>query len=129
MRPLLLALVLLLPSAALADDELITVQSAHSAPSTVQRLQGAIIANGWTILAKVDYAFHAEQFGVKIPFRTTIAFAWMQPWIGHLIERPTMAIEMPYRVLIWEDSEGVWVTRNTSRFYRRTDPRPTRSQR
>jgi len=36
-----------------------------------------------------------------------------------LIESPTVAIEVPDRVLVWEDSEGVWVTRNTSRFYRR----------
>ena len=119
MRPLLLALLLLLPSAALADDELITVQSAHSAPVTVQRLQEAIVANGWTILATIDHAAHAAEFGVKIQARTTIAFAWMQPWTRLLIESPTVAIEVPNRVLVWEDSEGVWVTRDTTRFYLR----------
>ena len=30
-----------------------------------------------------------------------------------------MAIEVPNRVLVWEDRDGVWVTRDTSRFYRR----------
>ena len=119
MRPLLLALVLLLPSAALADDELISVQSAHSAPVTVQRLQEAIVAIGWTILGTIDHAAHAAEFGVKIQARTTIAFAWMQPWTRLLIESPTVAIEVPDRVLVWEDSEGVWVTRDTPRFYRR----------
>jgi uncharacterized protein (DUF302 family) len=117
MRPLLLALLLLLPSAALADDELITIQSAHSAPVTVQRLQTAIIDNGWTILSKVDHAAFAAKSGIKIPARTTIAYAWMQPWIGHLIETPTVAIEVPLRVLVWEDNEGVWVTRDTMRYY------------
>jgi hypothetical protein len=79
MRPLLLILLWLLPSSALANDELITIPSAHSARVTVQRLELAIITNGWTILANVDHAFHAAQYGVKIPARTTIAFAFMTP--------------------------------------------------
>jgi uncharacterized protein (DUF302 family) len=115
MRPLLLALLLLLPSAALADDELITVQSAHSAPVTVQRLQEAIIANGWTILGTTDHAALAAEFGVKIPARTTIAYVLMAGWVKQLIEAPTIALEVPTRVLVWEDKEGVWVTRDTER--------------
>ena len=120
MRHLLLMLLLLLPSAARAeDDELITIQSAYSAPVTVQRLEKAIYANGWTILAKVDHAFYARAFGVKIPVRTTIAFAFMSSWTRHIIETPTVAIEMPITVLVWEDGEGVWVTRNTLQYYHR----------
>jgi len=86
MRPLLLALLLLLPSVALADDELITIQSAQSAPVTVQRLQEAIAANGWAILGTVDHAARAAEFGVKIPARTTIAFALLssQQYRQHL---------------------------------------------
>ena len=95
MRSLLLMLMWLLPSVALANDELITVQSAHSAPVTVQRLQEAIAANGWTILSTVDHAAHAAEFGVKIQARTTIAFAFMPGWTKHLIENPTVAIEFP----------------------------------
>ena len=119
MRPLLLALLLLLPSVALADNELITIQSAHSAPVTVQRLQEAIAANGWAILGTVDHAARAAEFGVKIPARTTIAFALMRGLVRHLIENPTIALEVPFRVLVWEDQEGVWVTRDTARHFLR----------
>ena len=119
MRLLLLILLWLLPSGALANDELITIPSAHSAQVTIQRLQEAITANGWTILSTVDHAAHAAEFGVKIPARTTIAFAFMPGWTRYLIENPTVAIEVPNRVLVWEDQEGVWVTRNTARYYLR----------
>lgn len=119
MRPLLLILLWLLPSAALANDELITVQSAHSAPATVQRLQEAITANGWTILSTVDHAALSAEFGVKIPARTTIAFASMGGWVKQMIEAPTIALEVPMRVLVWEDKEGVWVTTDTERYYLR----------
>jgi uncharacterized protein (DUF302 family) len=119
MRPLLLALLLLLPSAALADDELITIKSAHSAPVTVQRLQEAIAANGWAILGTVDHAARAAEFGVKIPARTTISFALMARWVRLLIENPTIALEVHMRVLVWEDQEGVWVTRDTERHFLR----------
>jgi uncharacterized protein (DUF302 family) len=106
MRPLLLALLLLLPSAALADDELITIQSTHSAPATVQRLKEAITANGWTILSAVDHAALSAEFGVKISARTTIAFAFMGGWVRQMIESPTIALEVPMRVPVWEDKEG-----------------------
>jgi uncharacterized protein (DUF302 family) len=117
MRRLLLVVFWLLPSSALADDELITVRSAHSAFETVLRLREAIVAKGWTILSTVDHAAHAASYGVKIPARTTIAFAYMGRWLGPVVERPTLAIEVPDRVLVWEDHEGVWVTRNTLRYY------------
>ena len=116
MRPLLLILLWLLPSSAQANDELITVRSAHSASVTIQRLHIAIILNEWPIFATIDHAAHAAKHGVKIPARTTIAFGYMERWLGPVIESPTLAIEVPYRVLVWEDHEGVWITRDTMRY-------------
>ena len=111
-----LILLWLLPFSAQANDELITVRSAHSASVTIQRLHIAIILNEWTIFATIDHAAHAANFGVKIPARTTIAFGYMERWLIPVIERPTVAIEVPYRVLVWEDNEGVWITRDTLRY-------------
>jgi len=114
LRTLSLILLWLLPFSAQANDELITVRSAHSASVTIQRLQEGIVANKrFTILGTIDHAAHAASYGVKIPARTTIAIAYMGSWLGPIIERPTVAIEVPYRVLVWENQEGVWVTRNT----------------
>ncbi len=97
-------------------DELITVQSAYSAPVTVQRLKEAIVSNGFTILATIDYAANAAEMGIKIPARTTISFGWMEGWTKPIIERPTIAIEAPDRVLVWQDDEGVWMTRDTTKY-------------
>lgn len=119
MRPLLLILLWLLPSVAFAQDEPITLQRAYSAPVTIKRLQDAIVANGYTILATTDQAARVAEYGVKIPARTIVAFAWMPGWTQAVVERPTIAIELPNRVLVWEDGEGVWVTRNTSKYLMR----------
>jgi uncharacterized protein (DUF302 family) len=116
LRTLSLISLWLLPFSAHANDELITVRSAHSASVTIQRLHIAIILNEWTIFATIDHAAHAANFGVKIPARTTIAFGYMERWLTPVIERPTVAIEVPYRVLVWEDNEGVWITRDTLRY-------------
>jgi hypothetical protein len=87
MRPFLLVpliLLCLLPAVARSNDELITLPSSHTAPVTTQRLQDAITAEGWTILATVDHAAHAVRYGVPLLARTTIIFADMQASIGHL---------------------------------------------
>ena len=129
MRPLLLILLWLLPFSAQADDGLVTTQSAHSGPVTVQRIQEALTAKGWTILARIDHSAHAAQWGVRIPFRTTIDFAYLPSWTRLLIESPTVAIEVPIPVLVWEDRDGVWVTRNTAQYYlRRILPRHDRDR-
>ena len=78
----------LLPPSAQANDELITVQSAHSASVTVQRVHIAIILNEWTIFATIDHAAHAANYRGKIPARTTIAFGYMERWLDSVIERP-----------------------------------------
>ena len=115
-RLLSLLLLSLLPSVALADDELITLQSPHSAAVTIQRLQEAFKTDGWTIFATLDQAAQAAEFGIKMPTRTTIIVACMGDYTRYLVLRPTMAIDGPHRVLVWEDNEGVWVTRNTLRY-------------
>src|SRR5262249_51886546 len=117
LRPFLLPLLWLLPFGVLADDGLVTTQSAHSGPATVQRIQEALTATAWTIPATIDHAAHAVQWGVKIPFRTTIDFAYLPAWTRLLLENPTVAIEVPIPVLVWEDRDGVWVTRNTAQYY------------
>ena len=119
MRLLLLAFLWFVPSVALANDDFITVQSVHSAPVTVQRLKDALTAGGWTVLGTVDHAAFAAEYGVKIMARTTITFAWMGGWTQYLIEQPTMALDGPTRLLVWQDSEGVWVTRNTLKYFLR----------
>jgi hypothetical protein len=48
-----------------------------------------------------------------------LAFAWMPGWLQAVIETPTIAIEVPNRVLVWQDGQGVWVTRNTSQYLKR----------
>jgi uncharacterized protein (DUF302 family) len=121
MRSLLLVLLWLMPQSAFANDDLITIQSAHSAPVTVQRLQKALTADGWTILATIDHAAAAlaDARGIKTLARTTIVYAWMGGWTVYLIEKPTMALDGPTRLLVWEDHEGVWVTRSTLQHYLR----------
>jgi uncharacterized protein (DUF302 family) len=119
MLPLLLILLWLLPSAAHANDELITLPCSQSAKTAVQRLQTRLNAGRWTILATVDQAAWVKGFGVAIPARTTIIFTRMDYWTRYLIEHPTVAIELPHKILVWEDREGVWVTRNTVKHYLR----------
>jgi len=116
MRSLSFLLLSLLPSVALADDELITLQSPHSASVTIQRLQEAFKADGWTIFATLDQAAQAAEYGIKVPARTTIIVACMADYARYLVLSPTMAIDGPHRVLVWEDDDGVWVTRNTLRY-------------
>jgi uncharacterized protein (DUF302 family) len=122
-RGLLVAIAGLLgciPTVTTADDGLVTVLSNYSAKVTVRRLEDAMRAEGWVIIVTVDSAAQAAEYGVRISPRTTIVFANMSAWIEYLIESPTIAIELAHKVLVWEDQDEVWVTRNSLNYYRRS---------
>ena len=73
-----LGLVLLLTFAtvgmASANDGLITKQSAHTVPDTLDRLEAALKKRGLIVFARLDHAAAAASVGLKMPPSTVLVF-------------------------------------------------------
>lgn len=92
---------------------LITEPSNHSVDETTQRLQSALQAKGIALFALIDHSGEAEKVG--IPMRPTKLLIFGNPRAGTpvMIAAPTAAIDLPLKILIWEDSDGkVWLSFN-----------------
>lgn len=103
----LLAAVLLGPP---QNDGLVRVRSTRSMSETVAALDSAISALKLTLFAKVDHAANARAAGMAL--RPTMVFILGNPAVGTQVMqcRQTAAIDLPLRILIWEDETGaVWV--------------------
>lgn len=90
---------------------LITEPSNHSVDETTQRLQSALQAKGIALFALIDHSGEAEKVG--IPMRPTKLLIFGNPRAGTpvMIAAPTAAIDLPLKILIWEDSDGkVWLS-------------------
>ena len=102
---------------ALAVDGLITKPSAHSVDATIERFEAAVKKRGFMVFARLDHAAAAESVGLKMPRATVIVFG--NPRLGTpvFIKTPTVAIDLPPKAMVWEDSTGkVFLSYNSSEF-------------
>lgn len=118
LRGLLAVLLLTLASqSVLAEDNgLITRPSAHGLQETLDRFTAAVRDSGWVLFTVLDHAAAARAAGMRLPARTLVLFGNPRAGTDAMQAHPTLAIDLPMRVLIWQDDTGqVFVTRNAGR--------------
>jgi uncharacterized protein (DUF302 family) len=119
---LLLAVSVLLPwgKPAMAHDSgLISLRSAHDFATTVARLQQHLRSKGMQLFAEVDHAAGADKVDMKL--RPTQVLMFGNPAIGTPLMQcsQTVAIDLPQKMLVWEDAVGdVWLAYNSPDFLR-----------
>lgn len=98
-------------------DGLLTVKSAYSAAESVERIQNALKAKGLTIFTVIDHQKAAEQNQLKMPAASVIVFGNPKLGTPMMVQSPTMAIDLPSKVLVWEDGKGnVFASMNTAAY-------------
>jgi uncharacterized protein (DUF302 family) len=98
-------------ASALADAELVTLSSAHGASETIERLKSLLAQKGIQVFAHIDHAAGAQK--VCLPLRPTQVLIFGNPQAGTPLmqSRQTIGLDLPLRVLVWEDAAGkVWLT-------------------
>lgn len=107
-----------------ADNGLVTVESKNSVAVTIQRFEDAIRADadqGWMIFAQLDHAAAAEKHGQKLLPRTVIVYGNPKLGTANMVTAPKLAIDIPPKVLVWQDEQGkVWFTYNSAVYLHRT---------
>src|SRR5277367_6048413 len=90
-----------------------TKQSRYSYSETLERLSKAITDGGNTIFATIDQAAAAKTVGLSL--RPTTLFIFGNPKGGTpLMDAfPLVALELPLRLLVWEDGNAAKVAYNT----------------
>lgn len=104
MRSLYATLFLTTLAAAPQGNDLVRVRSTRDFTQTVTALDSAIIAANLKIFGRVDHAANAR--GVSLDLRPTTVFIFGNPQVGTRLMQceQTIAIDLPLRVLVWEDS-------------------------
>lgn len=104
MRLLLATFLVTSLAAAQQTDGLVRVRSTRDFNQTVSALDSAITANNAKIFARVDHAANAR--GVSLDLRPTTVFIFGNPQVGTRLMQceQTIALDLPLRILVWEDS-------------------------
>ena len=96
------------------DRGLIDVPSNHSVDETAERLKGILQVKGITLFALVDHGGEAAKAGIKMRPTKLLIFGSPKAGTPLMLAAPRIAIDLPLKILIWEDAQGkVWVTYNS----------------
>ena len=90
----------------MADHGLVTLKSNYDVSTTADRLEKILKAKGMTVFIRVDHAKGASGVGLKL--RPTEVVIFGNPKIGTLLMqcKQSVAIDLPQKILINEDSHG-----------------------
>lgn len=89
------------------DGGLATTPSKHSVAETIDRVEVAVkAANGFQIFARVDFQSLAAAQGGKIRASQLLIFGRGTVLEPLLPQNPVSAIDLPLKILAWEDENG-----------------------
>lgn len=98
---------------------IVTIASAHSGAATTERLQALIHERGLTLFARIDFSGDAERVGLAMQFSQLVIFG--NPTAGTPLMQcaPTAALDLPLKVLVWDDANGqTWLSFNSTEYLR-----------
>lgn len=96
------------------DNGIIDIPSNHAVEQTVERLKGILAAKGVTLFALVDHSGEAEKAGMKMRPTKLLIFGSPKAGTPLMLAAPSVAIDLPLKILVWEDGEGTaWVSYNS----------------
>jgi len=96
---------------------IIEIPSAHSVDETVNKLKAILQAKGVTLFALVDHSGEAEKAGMKMPATKLLIFGSPKAGTPIMLAAPSIAIDLPLKILIWEDpQEKVRVSYNSAQY-------------
>ena len=96
---------------------IIDTPSNHSVDQTVEKLKRILEAKGVTLFALVDHSGEAVKAGMKMLPTKLLIFGSPKAGTPIMLAAPSIAIDLPLKILIWEDNHGkVWVSYNSPEY-------------
>ena len=100
-----------------SHNGIVTILSHHSVDQTVQRLEGILQAKGVKLFVVIDHSGEAEKAGMQMRPTKLLIFGNPKAGTPLMIASPSVAIDLPMKVLVWEDTGGtVQVSYNTAAY-------------
>src|ERR1700758_799292 len=100
-----------------ATKGLVNLPTNHSVDQAVERLKNILQSKGVTLFALIDHSGEAEKAGMKMPPTKLLIFGSPKAGTPLMLAAPSIAIDLPLKILVWEDRGGkVWISYNSSEY-------------
>src|SRR6185437_7078652 len=93
------------------------ILSCNSVDETVKKLQQIIQAKGVTLFALVDHSGEAAKAGMKMQNTKLLIFGNPRAGTPVMLSAPSIAIDLPMKILVAENSAGeTWISYNSAEY-------------
>lgn len=80
----------------------------------MEKLKAILQSKGVTLFALVDHSGEAEKVGMQMRPTKLLIFGSPKAGTPLMLTAPSLAIDLPLKILIWEDNDGkVWISYNS----------------
>jgi uncharacterized protein (DUF302 family) len=94
----------------MSETDVVTKPSPRSVADTVARLTDLIAARGLKLFAVIDQSAEASAAGLALRDTTLVLFGSPAAGTPVMVASPLVALDLPLRVLIWDDAGQTQVT-------------------
>jgi uncharacterized protein (DUF302 family) len=100
-----------------AKNGIVDVPSNHSVDGTVDKLRGILQSKGITLFIVIDHSEEAAKVGMKMPPTKLLIFGNPRGGTPPMVAAPSIALDLPMKILVWADSRGrVWLSYNSPEY-------------
>ena len=91
--------------------------SKHTVDETIARVKAILESKKVELFAVIDHSGEAEKIGIKMPATKLLIFGSPKAGTPLMLAAPSIAIDLPLKLLIWQDDSGkVWISYNTAEY-------------
>jgi uncharacterized protein (DUF302 family) len=102
---------------------IVTRPSNHSVDETVAKLESLLQTKGIKLFVLVDHSGEAAKVGLKMPNTKLLIFGNPKGGTPLMLASPSIAIDLPLKILVAEDAQGkVWVSYNSPEYFKIRSP-------
>lgn len=99
------------------NSGIVTLPCLHSVDETVRRLRETLAAKNITLFALVDHSGEAEKAGLHMPSTKLLIFGSPMAGTPLMLAAPSVALDLPLKLLISEDGRGnVSISYNSAQY-------------
>jgi len=88
------------------SNGIVTIESRQSVDETVHKLKEILDAKGIKLSTMIDHSGAAQDAGMQMRPTKVLIFGNPKAGTPLMIASPTIAIDLPLKLLVWEDSDG-----------------------
>ena len=96
---------------------IVDVPSNHSVDETVDRVRNILQLKGINLFAVIDHSGEADKVGMKMRPTKLLIFGSPKAGTPLMLATPSIAIDLPLKILVWEDADRmVWLSYNSPEY-------------